>query len=156
MVKGMNQGLFFDELRIGDRWTSRGRTVTESDVSQFAGLTGDFDPLHVDHDFASDTPFGQPIAHGLLGLSMLAGLSSTFPAMQTVAFVGIRDWEFLKPIFFGDTVHAEVEIVDLQQTNRRRGRVTWNRQLVNQNGEVVQQGIFETLVAASQVAKRAA
>lgn len=145
----MNESLYFDELSVGDRWKSRARTVTEADVVNFAGITGDYDPLHVDHEYARQTPFGKPIAHGLLGLAFVAGLGSNYPAVNTVAFVGIREWEFLKPIFIGDTIHAVNEIVELNANHRRRGAVIWRRQLVNQRGEVIQQGIFETFVARS-------
>ena len=150
----MSERLFFDELEIGNRWISQARTITETDVVNFACLTGDFDPLHVDHEHAAETPFGKPIAHGLLGLSLLAGLSSQNPAVQTVAFLGIRDWEFHKPIYFGDTIHAVTEVEDLQPKGRRTGLVRWRRELVNQNGDVVQSGILETLVSTS-VTKRA-
>lgn len=145
----MTEPLYFDQLSVGDRWRSRARTVTQADVVNFAGLTGDYDPLHTDHEFAKQTPFGQPIAHGLLGLSMVAGLGSHYPLVQTVAFVAIHQWEFLLPIYFGDTVHAVNEVTGLQPSGRRRGTVLWKRQLVNQKGQVVQAGVFETLVARS-------
>ena len=133
----MNQPLFFDQLNIGDVWTSQRRTITEADVVNFAGLTGDYDPLHVDHEYAAETPFRRPIAHGLLGLAWVAGLASQAPRVSTIAFVGIRDWRFLKATFIGDTVHARTEVVDLVAKGRRRGQVIWRRQLINQHDEVV-------------------
>lgn len=145
----MTKPLFFENLAVGDRWQSRARTITETDVVNFAGITGDYDPLHVDHEYARQSPFGKPIAHGILGLAFVAGLGSNFPAVNSIAFVGIRNWEFLKPAFIGDTVHAVNEIVKLTDKGRKRGLVTWHRQLINQNAEVIQQGIFETLVAKS-------
>lgn len=145
----MSEPLYFDELSVGDSWLSRRRTITEADVVNFAGLSGDYDPLHVDHEFARGTPFGRPVAHGLLGLSLCAGLSSTAPAMQTKAFLSIGKWQFLRPLFIGDTVHVKTEVADLSSKNRRQGRVTWRRQLVNQAGDVVQQGEFETMVSCA-------
>jgi 3-hydroxybutyryl-CoA dehydratase len=145
----MEDVLYFDDLAVGRRWKSRARTITEADVVIFAGLSGDYDPLHVDYEFARQTPFGKPIAHGLLGLAFVAGLGSHYPSVHTVAFVGMRNWEFLKPAFIGDTVHAVNEVVELTAGHRRRGTVIWKRQLVNQKGEVIQQGTFETLVARS-------
>jgi acyl dehydratase len=139
----------FEELQIGDCWESQARTITETDVVNFACLTGDFDPLHVDHESAAQSPFGRPIAHGLLGLAYLAGLSNNAPNVQTVAFLGIKDWNFQKPILIGDTIHAVTRVIALTGSDRRRGRVTWRRELVNQAGEIVQSGIFETIVAAS-------
>lgn len=145
----MDEPLFFDELPQGGCWKSRARTITESDVVSFAGLTGDYDPLHVDHEHARNTPFGKPVAHGLLGLSFVAGLSSTSPSVKTVAFICVDKWNFLRPIYFGDTVHVMTEIMDKQSKGRRQGRIRWKRQLINQRGEVVQEGFFETLVAMS-------
>lgn len=149
----MNQPLYFEDLHVGDRWQSRARTITEADVVAFAGLTGDYDPLHVDHEFVKQTPFGKPIAHGLLGLSFVAGLGSHFPMVHTVAFVSVGNWEFLRPVFIGDTVHSVNEVAALKENGRRRGTVVWKRQLVNHRGEVLQQGTFETLVARSGTSK---
>ena len=83
----MSEPLYFENIAVGETWTSLGRTITEADVVNFAGMTGDYDPLHVDHEFARQTPFGKPIAHGLLGLSLVAGLSSHFPCVKTIAFM---------------------------------------------------------------------
>ena len=88
-----------------------------------------------------------PIAHGLLGLSFLAGLSSRSPAMCNLAFVGIRDWHFVRPLYVGDTVSVVAVVDELQPQGRRSGRVLWRRQLLNQDAAVVQEGILETLVA---------
>lgn len=143
----MSKPLPFDELHIGDRWRSQSRTITEADVVLFAGITGDFDPLHVDHETARKSHYGKPIAHGLLGLSYVAGLGLHSPWAATVAFTGIRQWQFLKPVYVGDTVHVVTEILDKQRRGRRQGGITWKRQLVNQKDEVVQEGIFDTLVA---------
>ena len=139
--------LFYDDLSVGDRWVSPSRQVTEADVAQFADLTGDYDPLHVDEEFAKQTPFRQPIAHGLLGLSLVAGVGSESPNVETVVFLGVQDWKFLKPIFFDDSVHVVTTVKTLQSNGRRRGHVTWHRQLVNHDGIVVQEGILLSLVA---------
>lgn len=141
----------FEDLAVGDRWVSLGRTVTETDIVNFAGLSGDYDPLHVDHEYARQTPFGKPIAHGLLGLSLVAGLASQCPTVRTVAFLKIESWEFHKPIYIGDTLHAETEVVGKAANGRRTGYVTWQRRLVNQAGDVVQAGTFQTLVALAKV-----
>lgn len=139
--------LFFDDLQVNAQWVSPARQVTEADVSQFADLTGDFDPLHVDKEFAKETPFRQPIAHGLLGLSLVAGIGSHSPKVETVAFLGVKDWSFCRPIYFGDTLHVLTTITELQPSGRRRGQVTWYRRLMNQDDLVVQEGKFLSLVA---------
>jgi acyl dehydratase len=145
----MNGPLYFDELAVGDSWRSPGRTVTQTDIVNFACLTGDFNPLHVDHEFAKETTFGRPVAHGLLGMSLVAGLGTNSPWASTTAFLGIRDWRFRLPIYEGDTLHVVTELLEKTPKGRRNGVVVWRRQLVNQAGEVVQEGEFETLVSLS-------
>lgn len=142
----MEEPLFFDDVEIGQHWRSPSRTILRSDVVEFAELTGDHNPLHVDDEFARHSPFGRPIAHGLLGMSLVAGLGSRSPWMQTVVFLRVRDWQFLRPIYMGDTVYVETTVLDKRPTSRRRGEITWKRQLINQENEVVQEGIAETLV----------
>lgn len=139
--------LYYDDVEVGNTWESPARTVTETDIVNFAGMTGDYNPLHVDHEFAKNTLFRRPIAHGLLGLSWVAGLGSFSPFMRTAAFLRIVEWKFLKPIFIGDTVRVRTEVVSKVIRGRgRRGLVTWKRQLLNQEGVVVQEGLTETLV----------
>ncbi|MEQ1828864.1 MAG: MaoC/PaaZ C-terminal domain-containing protein [Pirellula sp.] len=141
-----NEPLAFEQLSIGDKWTSPMRIIAESDLAGFADLTGDHDPLHTDADFAANGPFGRPVAHGLLGLSILAGLSSKSPAVQTAALIDIRSWSFSKPVFIGDSLYAVTEVIDLKAHGRRYGEVHWYRQLFNQHDERVQEGIIVTLV----------
>lgn len=143
----MESPLFFDDIVVGRTWVSPRRTVTEADVVQFATMTGDFNPLHVDYEFASKSHYRQPIAHGLLGLSWVAGLGSYFPSVNTLAFTAVRNWEFSRPLYFGDTVYVETTCLDKVASGRRAGKVVWTRKLINQDDQVVQQGEFETLVA---------
>ena len=149
----MNEALFFDDVEIGDHWRSPSRMIQQSDVLEFAELTGDHNPLHVDVEFARKTPFRRPIAHGLLGMSIVAGLGSRSPAMHTAAFTRILDWRFVNPIYIGDTVHVETEVLEKRPSGRRRGLIVWRRQLVNQENVVVQEGTSETLVMMTVGAK---
>jgi 3-hydroxybutyryl-CoA dehydratase len=142
--------LGFDQLAVGDEWESPRRTITEADVVNFAGLSGDFNAIHVDHKAAETGPFGRPIAHGLLGLAVVSGLGSHSPRTETIAFLSILEWHFREPIFFGDTVHLITRVEALEPRSRgRRGVVTWHRRLVNQEGKTVQEGRTQTLVKAS-------
>jgi len=141
--------LRLDDLTVGDEWVSPSRTVTEADVVAFAGLSGDFNPIHMDHEMAAKSPFRGPIAHGLLGLAIASGLGSFAPRVETVAFVAIIEWKFLEPIAFGDTIH----LVSRVESTEPRGRgsrvlVSWRKELVNQRDRVVQSGLFLPLVAA--------
>jgi len=139
----------FDDLMVGDEWESPRRTVTETDVVIFAGLSGDFNPLHVDHSSATNNPFGRPVAHGLLGLAIATGLISQAPRVDTLALLAILEWKFLRPIVFGDTIYALSKVESLQpHANRRRGVVTWHRRILNQDGHLVQDGRTQTLVRA--------
>jgi 3-hydroxybutyryl-CoA dehydratase len=144
--KSMEEPLYFEDLKPGDSWTSAAREISGDDVADFAVLTGDHDPLHTDQLIRGDSPFGEPVVHGLLGLGVLAGLSSSSPNVATLALVCISDWRFEAPIFFGDTVHVVTTVTAVASHGRRAGRVTWLRQLVNQKNRIVQQGVFVTLV----------
>jgi len=144
----MPTGLFFEDFNLGDRWKTKGRTVTEADIVNFAGISGDFNRLHMDEEFAKGTIFGRRIAHGLLGLAISSGMSQGLGIMEgtIMAFLGLS-WEFLKPIFIGDTVHLEVEVAELRETSKQdRGIVTFGTELVNQNGDVVQKGTRKIMV----------
>ena len=144
--------LFSEDLQVGDCWTTELREITGKDVTDFASLTGDHTPLHGDNGAAS--PYGKPIAHGLLGLSILAGLGTNYPKASTLAFVSIEEWQFLAPVFFGDKVQARNEIIQIDPHGRRAVKVRWLRQLLNGEGRVVQQGHFITLVGSKNRASQ--
>jgi 3-hydroxybutyryl-CoA dehydratase len=140
-------GLSLDELQVGDDWISPSRTITETDVINFAGLSGDFNPIHVNHQYARESVFGKPVAHGLLGLAIASGLATQAPRVRTIALLAILEWKFVEPLAPGDTIHVETRIEAIESRSRgRRGVVTWRRRLVNQDGVVIQEGRLQTLV----------
>ncbi len=144
--------LSFDEVEVGQSWKSAGRTVTEADIVHFAGISGDFNSIHINHEFAKKTPFRKPIAHGMLVFSFATGLSLHSPPMKTMAIIQIKELSFLLPVFAGDTVHLESRILEKIPRGRgRRGEVIWLREIVNQIGKVVQRGTIITLVAGSDI-----
>jgi len=140
--------LFFDDIEVGQMWESQGRTVTEADLVNFSGISGDFNPIHVDHEFAKTTPFRRPIAHGMLVLSMGTGLATAHPPMRTIAFLAIRDWHLKETVFPGDTIRVKTQVLAKELRGRgKRGEVVWRRSIVNQEGKIVQEGTTVTLVA---------
>ena len=146
--------LYFDDVEVGQEWRSPARTITETDIVNFAGLSGDFNPIHIDHEFAKTTPFRRPIAHGLLVLSLSSGLSLFFPAMRTLAFLAIREWHFREPVFVGDTLRVSSKVLEKEPRARgRRGVITWQRRIVNQDGKTVQEGVTQTLVEGRAAAR---
>jgi len=147
----LQRGLYFEEFQIGQKITSVGRTITESDIVWFAGLTGDFNQIHTDCEFSKTTPFGQRIAHGLLCLSIGMGLATRtgFIEGTVLAFREITEWKFIKPVFIGDTIHIELEVTDTKSVRRiGGGLVTIKAEIINQNGEITARGNWEALIAS--------
>jgi acyl dehydratase len=137
----------FDALVVGREWRSPGRTVTETDIVLFAGLSGDYNVLHTDAEYMKSSRFGERIAHGLLGLSVQHGLlGRALPECFGERLVSYR-WKFRAPIRIGDTVHVTARIGAKRPADTPGwGVVVLERSLVNQNGEVVQEGETEHLV----------
>jgi acyl dehydratase len=145
------QGKYFEELSAGDQMVSPGRTITQADIMLFAGLSGDYNELHTNVEYAKDTPFGKPIAHGLLGLSIASGLVGRMGLFEgtAIAFASL-EWKFTGPIFDGDTVHVEATV---ERTRYMRavsgGMVFLGLKLVNQRGETTQEGVWKALIKSA-------
>lgn len=125
------------------------QAICEADVMAFAALSGDDNPLHTDAGFAERTPLGQRVAHGLLVLSVATGLSAKAGQMQgtALAFLGMEDWRFLAPVFFGDRIRLRWSVTEKRLTsNGQAGVVKRRMDILNQRDEVVQSGLFATLV----------
>ncbi|OLV19869.1 MaoC family dehydratase [Deinococcus marmoris] len=137
------QGRYFEELTPGTVIRHRvTRTLTEADNVLFTTLTMNPQPLHLDHEYAAQTEFGQPLVNSLLTLSLLVGLSVHELTLGTlVANLGMTDVVFPKPVFHGDTIHAESEVLEARQSKSRpnQGLVTVEHRAINQRGEVVAQ-----------------
>ena len=134
--------LFFEDIEKGSLYESGRRTITETDIVHFAGLSGDFNPLHMDEVFArEETPFGRRVAHGLLGTSVGTGLLGELAAWNRVAMIGFSR-SFKSPIFPGDTVHMEYRVLrkKLAISDPRHGEVVVEVKLVSQAGSVLQTG----------------
>lgn len=138
----MTRALWFEDFEVGAETVTDSRTVTEADIVAFAGLSGDYNPLHVDAEFAKSTPFGERIAHGLLGLAIASGLVSRTGSIEgtTLAFLGM-EWRFTKAVLIGDTITVRSRVAETRETSKPdRGIVRFAVQVVNQHGEVVQEG----------------
>lgn len=143
-------GLYFEEFTVGQKITTVGRTVAESDIMTFAGLTGDYNQIHTDAHFAAGTQFGQRIAHGLLGLSIGVGLLMRTGVLEgtVIAFREILEWKFIKPVFIGDTLHAEMEVKDKKPMPRvGAGLATVDVAVKNAKDEVLMKGTLSLLIA---------
>lgn len=143
------RGMYFEEFEIGQKVVSTPRTVTEADVVAFAGLSGDYNQIHTDAAYAATTPFGQRIAHGLCVMAIISGLITRTGVMEgtVLAFREIAEWKFSKPVFFGDTVHAELEVIETKAIPRLGGgSVTIKINVVNQKGDVCQSGKWSVLM----------
>ena len=142
-------GKSWDELVVGQEFWTGGRTVTEGDVLAFAGLTGDYNPLHADEEVARTSPFKTRAPHGPLIHDMYLGLMDRLGlvAGTALAFLELR-WKFLAPVLMGDTVHARVTVRDKREVKKPdRGIVTFAVTLFNQRGEAVQEGEHVLLLA---------
>ncbi|VTT98687.1 acyl dehydratase : Acyl dehydratase OS=Singulisphaera acidiphila (strain ATCC BAA-1392 / DSM 18658 / VKM B-2454 / MOB10) GN=Sinac_1850 PE=4 SV=1: MaoC_dehydratas [Gemmataceae bacterium] len=141
--------LFFDDLDVNQEWVSGGRTVTEADIVHFAGFSGDFNPIHVDAEFAKTTPFRKPIAHGFAVFSIGSGLGVMAPQLRTIAMLRVRYWNFILPVFAGDTIKMTSRVIEKTLRGRgKRGEVVWQRSISNQDGKVVQEGEIVLLIEA--------
>src|SRR5579859_2099402 len=147
-------GLYFEEFQQDATFATRGRTITEADIVNFAGLTGDYNPMHTDAEYAKKTMFGERIAHGMLGLSFVVGLTYQLGFLEgtIIAFLEINQWKFRAPIKIGDTIHVESTVTELKDAPRLGGGlVTTSLKLINQRGEVTQKGEMTFLLAKRPV-----
>ncbi len=133
---------YFDEIEVGETLESPGVTVTDWHVMQFAGLSMDFFELHTNDEYAKQTEYGRRVAHGLLGLAITDGLKNR-SEFQVEAIVSLHwSWDFVGPIFVGDTVKARLKVAEKRASKSKpdRGIVKLEIELINQRGEVVQKG----------------
>lgn len=141
---------YYGEVEVGEEWMSGGRTITEADIVNFAGVSGDFYPLHLDREYAKSTLFGKPIAHGMLVLSVATGLMNFKPGI-IAAFYGMDKIRFVRPTFIGDTVKVRLTAADKQEGKSGTGVIVCNTEIINQNGETVIAGTLRMLVNKAPV-----
>jgi acyl dehydratase len=129
----------FEDFEIGAETVTAGRTVTEADIINFAGLTGDWYEIHTNAEFARQSMFGQRIAHGALIFSLATGLTvrAMPPGHTLLAFYGVDKLRFVKPTFIGDTIHVRQKVVEKAERDAMSGVVTTLTEVINQNNVVV-------------------
>jgi acyl dehydratase len=140
---------FYEDLKVGMTFPTPRRTVTEADLVNFAGVSGDYNRLHTDEEFAKTTIFGRRVAHGTLVLSISQGLRQRAGVFEgtLMALLEIRSWRFIKPVFIGDTIGVETEVADLRETSQAdRGVIVQRVRIRNQRDEVVQEGELVSLI----------
>ncbi len=145
------RGMYFEEFTPGLTVITAGRTVTESDVVSFAGLSGDYNQIHVDAEYSANAMFGQRVAHGLLCLSIASGLAVQTGVLEgtVLAFREINEWKFSRPVYLGDTLHVQLEVKETKPMPRLGGGlVVLVLDVKNQKEETVMKGTWSTLIAS--------
>src|SRR5512146_2768197 len=138
------RGMYWEEWEIDAEFESPARTVTEADIALFAGLSGDYNPLHINEEYCKKTIFGSRIAHGPLVYAIAAGLLFQLHLYDDtlIAFLGFENLRFTNPVKPGDTIHARIKVLEKRETSRPdRGVMKRQLQVLNQRAEVVQEGI---------------
>lgn len=143
----MARGRFFSEFSVGDVFESVGRTVTEADVVHFAGISGDFNPLHTDATFAEKTPFGQRIAHGMLAASISTGLGQTLGIFEgTTIALTTQTFTYKAPVFFGDTIRLRLTVEETRPSSKGgKGVVTFTADILKQDDVTAVAGSWTVL-----------
>ena len=148
------RGLYFEEFEPGMQVITAARTITESDVVTFAGLSGDYNQIHTDAEFSKGTPFGARVAHGLLVLSIASGLAMRTGVLEgtVLAFREINNWKFSAPVLIGDTVHVELLVTESKALPRLGGgSVIIELAVKNQRGEITMKGTWTALITSRPV-----
>lgn len=136
------KGKTFDEFKVGDEFSTASRTITEADVVNFAGLSGDFNPLHTDEEFGKSTPFKGRVAHGMLSVAIATGLANQLGIFEgtTVALLSMTI-SYKGAAKFGDTIHLVLKVVDKKETSKGdKGIVTFDTIVNNQNDNPIVEG----------------
>jgi acyl dehydratase len=140
--------LYLEDLTVGDTFRTAARTLTETDIVNFAGLSGDFNPLHTDATYAASTPYGERIAHGLLGLSLVSGLAARLHGLRgTLQALTRISWRFRSPVKIGDTLRAQLKVQRVRKLpDQKAGAVIFQVNVLNQSEETVQEGRWTLLI----------
>ncbi len=142
-------GKYFEDFEEGMEFVTLGRTMTEADIVNFSGFTGDFNPLHTDAQYASKSVFGERIAHGMCGFSMATGLLIRLNILEgtIVAFYGIDEWRFRAPIKIGDTIHVLAKVAEKRESKKEsQGLIAFMIDVMNQDSTSVMGGVVKVIM----------
>lgn len=133
---------YLEDFKVGEKFVSTGRTITEADIVIFAGISGDWSELHTNAEYMKNSPFGQRIAHGMLTLSIASGLAMQMRArkpIEVLAFLGMNNVRFTAPVFIGDTIRVESEVIEVRPSESRpnAGILKFKNTVKNQREETV-------------------
>jgi acyl dehydratase len=145
----LTSGKWFEEFETGQQLNTASRTITEADVVNFAGLSGDFNPVHIDAEFGKQSIYGERVAHGLLVLSIATGLLVQTGMLDGTlgAFREIKRWKFRQPVYIGDTVCVVMDVANTKAVPRMEGGlVEFKLDVTNQRDEVVMTGLFRVFM----------
>ncbi|MEM9950991.1 MAG: MaoC/PaaZ C-terminal domain-containing protein [Chloroflexota bacterium] len=151
MTENGPRGLYFEEFELGSKLVTRGRTITEADLVSFAGLTGDYNPMHTDAEYCKNSFMGQRVAHGMLVMSYAVGQAYQLGILErTVLAFRALEVKFSSPVFIGDTIRVELEVTETKAAARLGGGVVDLKfKILNQDDKAVQKGTM-TLLMSSQ------
>lgn len=144
---------FYEDFEVGQTFISGGRTITETDLTMFSMISGDWNPIHADMEFAKKTKFEQRVVHGVLGIAVSTGMMHELGIFHesVIAMLGYKRWEFRLPLFINDTLHLKLTILNKSLgKSGNNGKLERSFRLINQNGEVVQEGESDVLVLTKQ------
>ncbi|CAG9179918.1 MaoC family dehydratase [Cupriavidus pinatubonensis] len=145
----MSHSYYFEDFEVGQIFESTARTVTETDLTMFSMLSGDWNPIHADAEFAAQTRYGQRVVHGTLGIAIATGMMHQLGIFErtVVAMMSLGNWRFVAPMLIGQTLHLRLGILEKEAgTSRRVGRINRSLQLLDQHGALVQDGVSDVLV----------
>ncbi|MCJ7721519.1 MaoC family dehydratase N-terminal domain-containing protein [Candidatus Bathyarchaeota archaeon] len=150
------KGKLFEDFEIGQEFQTSGRTITESDMLNFAGLSGDFNPLHLDEEFAKGSPFKTRVPHGLCIMSISTGLIDRLGVISCTALACLEiNWKFFKPVLIGDSIRVVMKVLEKKESKKGdRGVVTFEMMIFNQKGEKVEVGLWKLMMAKGNYFER--
>ncbi len=143
------KGKFFEEFEEGEEFQTVGRTITESDVLNFSGVSGDFNPLHLDEEFAKNSPFKTRVPHGLCIMSIATGLIDRLGVISCTALACLDiSWKFFKPVLIGDSIGVVMKVLEKREGKKGdRGLITFEMAVRNQRKETVETGMWTLMMA---------